>query len=463
MNFRRRPTGYENNHKGKNFFVLKKHFLEIADKGGFRQANLEGAIFQGLPIRGVDFSGSRLQGSNFENAEIIDCNFNEIQSGLSSKDIVKLRIISLVTAFVGSLIAAYSSAFIYHLIYDAVEKNYGRVVILWTSVYAISVFFGIYILFSRGIRTYFGILLIAVVLATFLMAAIPPDDADNLSQLAENLAANSILGMACFIGVFTSIFTQSQATYLSIELEALTNQASRFWGIGFVAFLGALIGAWTSEENYFEVSFFCGMILVFCGHFLGKKARNESSKDGRFVVIRLFPDHLIKEMETRFRGATISDTNFISARIENADFSDCRIEGTLDITGSDAELLNSGNLAGSNIQLLDGAKIVKGDKIQRPPTNELIERTRLFRGLNNLPPSMFEQLVFALFSDQSDLPPQTASRTDRVTALLKLADSPSGCGLEQVREIYQEIITSEKIFAELDNRSDERGTDQEST
>ena len=68
------------------------------------------------------------------------------------------------------------------------------------------------------------------------------------------------------------------------------------------------------------------------------------------------------------------------------------------------------------------------------------ERTQLFKDLEKLVDSDFEQLIFALNPPSSQIPPFTQKQALRVSALLKWAQSNNGPGLEEVKNVLNLVL-----------------------
>jgi hypothetical protein len=69
-----------------------------------------------------------------------------------------------------------------------------------------------------------------------------------------------------------------------------------------------------------------------------------------------------------------------------------------------------------------------------------IERLQLVNQLNALLPSQFNILIFALGPPNGLIPPMPAPQADRSTALLSWAESPTGHGLQAVKEALQYLL-----------------------
>ena len=69
------------------------------------------------------------------------------------------------------------------------------------------------------------------------------------------------------------------------------------------------------------------------------------------------------------------------------------------------------------------------------------KRIRLLRTLNALPPSIFNEVVFALDVSDGVMPGKDAPQGDRASALAEWAGSSVGCGLAKLKRIVDEIVT----------------------
>lgn len=70
------------------------------------------------------------------------------------------------------------------------------------------------------------------------------------------------------------------------------------------------------------------------------------------------------------------------------------------------------------------------------------DRAELVRLINSLPPSQLDFLVFVLKPPIENIPPASASPGSRTIALLQWAESPIGCGLQEVKNQLEAILDS---------------------
>jgi len=75
---------------------------------------------------------------------------------------------------------------------------------------------------------------------------------------------------------------------------------------------------------------------------------------------------------------------------------------------------------------------------QRKPANTAQRRMALFQTLSALPVPTFDAIVFALDVPPMMLPPGGLGQ--RVPALLNWAETPMGCGLDQVEQVMQQMM-----------------------
>lgn len=68
------------------------------------------------------------------------------------------------------------------------------------------------------------------------------------------------------------------------------------------------------------------------------------------------------------------------------------------------------------------------------------DRLQLIHKLNAVVPGQFNMLVFSLKPPDGLIPPMPAPQVDRTTALLAWAESPSGQGLQAVKEVLDYIL-----------------------
>lgn len=427
-------------YRGVNFSKLPDMLAECIQADAFQNADLRDANFQGRKLEYVNFSGAKLQSANFKDTFISSSLFNGIRTGLSRKQKLKFRAFCLLLSLIGGLIVSYSTAFLYLLISDSFFYELGMPAIVCGFVSAGFLLFGIYVAVTKGISVYFGSIFILIVLLGLSIASLLSEQ----DQMVE-LALNSIFGMASVIGGFVGVLAKSQCIYVTLEIGEITSQGANFWWSWPFTILGTTIGVLSADQSASPpVVLFFALILNVAGHTLGKKASNEQKPNQAYLLIRQIPDYALRKVKTSFENASITGkTTFISAKINNADFTGCKIEGTMDITNSDTELINSGELAGSNIDLRDEGEIVKENKIQRPPLN-VTPRTKLFKYLSSFPQSQFEELLFALDVPFGNIPSSSASQSIRVSELLNWARSDAGCGLENLGIVAETIVRNSR-------------------
>ncbi|MBE9140191.1 hypothetical protein IQ254_23830, partial [Nodosilinea sp. LEGE 07088] len=66
-------------------------------------------------------------------------------------------------------------------------------------------------------------------------------------------------------------------------------------------------------------------------------------------------------------------------------------------------------------------------------------RLTLFQTLSALPPPQFEQLRFALDPPAGIVPEGVSAQGNRVSALLSWVEGTTGCGLERLYEVVEQI------------------------
>lgn len=429
-------------YRGKDFSALPHVFLDYADNNEFENADLRGANFQGLKIKGVNFNGSKLQSANFEDAKISDCTFNYVRSGLSELQTAKLSIVCLFLSFLAGLIASYSAAsLIYTILYsfnNRVEK--GIPALVCAGILAAFLLIGICMSILIGIRILFGIFFIGIVLAGVTITSLSGN-----GPIAAELALNSSICMAFVIGGFVSVLVQSQSIYTALGLGSIRSEDPNYFWAGAGAVLGVSAGTLSALQsvNHYVV-FGSGIFLMACGYALGKRGHKEKKNEQefilkrieqKFILVRQIPDHLFRVAQTSFKSSEFERVRFVSAKILNADFTNCEIKGFLDITKSDVELLNSGELAGSDIKLLSGGAIKKGNKVQRPPTEDIVDREKLFDLLVGLPSPQFEKVLFLLKIPPGNVGARDAPQGNRVSDLLNWAESEVEYGIKYVWSI----------------------------
>jgi internalin A len=86
--------------------------------------------------------------------------------------------------------------------------------------------------------------------------------------------------------------------------------------------------------------------------------------------------------------------------------------------------------------LIDDFEAGNPDRSPKPP----IDRRKLLKTLTDLIPAQFNELQFEIDPPAGIVPPPPASQSDRVYALLKWAESPTGCTLEKVQEVLDIIL-----------------------
>lgn len=74
------------------------------------------------------------------------------------------------------------------------------------------------------------------------------------------------------------------------------------------------------------------------------------------------------------------------------------------------------------------------------------KRLHLIQLVNGLPPTQFDELVFALETPQSIIPSKAAPQGERGAALLQWAESPIGPGLVELEQILEDIVAVRKLL-----------------
>ncbi len=69
-----------------------------------------------------------------------------------------------------------------------------------------------------------------------------------------------------------------------------------------------------------------------------------------------------------------------------------------------------------------------------------LDRLKLIKLLNDIPSQQLDMLLFAVDAPNGVVPPLTAPQGDRAVALLRWAQSPTGCGLEVLQQELDNIL-----------------------
>jgi len=78
----------------------------------------------------------------------------------------------------------------------------------------------------------------------------------------------------------------------------------------------------------------------------------------------------------------------------------------------------------------------------KTPKSDTQKRLELFQLLSSLPQPMFDSVVYALNVPPPLMPPAYAPQGQRVPALLNWANSPVGCGLEELEAVINVVVES---------------------
>jgi hypothetical protein len=68
-----------------------------------------------------------------------------------------------------------------------------------------------------------------------------------------------------------------------------------------------------------------------------------------------------------------------------------------------------------------------------------LDRMKLIKLLNDILPQQLDMLLFAVDAPNGVIPPLNAPQGDRVAALLRWAQSPTGCGLAALQQELNNI------------------------
>lgn len=80
------------------------------------------------------------------------------------------------------------------------------------------------------------------------------------------------------------------------------------------------------------------------------------------------------------------------------------------------------------------------DSDEKDSDEEYKERLRLIKMLLALPQPQFEQIVFSLNTPSEILPGSSAPQGERAFSLLVWSEGPTGCGIEELQNVLNEII-----------------------
>lgn len=100
----------------------------------------------------------------------------------------------------------------------------------------------------------------------------------------------------------------------------------------------------------------------------------------------------------------------------------------------------SGNTGQLDSKPLEAATSSAQDAPSPKPLNATQQRLALFQLLSSLPGPTFDAVVYALNVPPPLMPPAIAPQGQRVPALLNWANSPVGCGLEELEAVIETIL-----------------------
>lgn len=69
----------------------------------------------------------------------------------------------------------------------------------------------------------------------------------------------------------------------------------------------------------------------------------------------------------------------------------------------------------------------------------VMERLKLIQTLNGIMPELLDTIILALEPPSGVIPPLSAAQGQRVSALLRWAESPGGCGLSQLQQVLTQV------------------------
>ncbi|MDV3352697.1 pentapeptide repeat-containing protein [Leptothoe sp. ISB3NOV94-8A] len=340
----------------------------------FSYADLRGASFKGITLEQISFSDSLIHGANFQKTRLINVSFDRVKAGFTRFWFFILRLCCIPIGAIAGLICGYSSVFMYGLASVPIEKvneaycgesitdgNIAQVSefnsflgFIFVIIFFISIVIAIY----KGTRAVFAMFIVGITTLSFLLTSLLPDP----------FATTSILGFASVMGGLVGIITQSQVSYLNLELDKqvlknsdlIDRRDRRYLFIRRIltlipsilgAFLGAMLSAGVFAKEKLEgesalisallVTILAIGMLLFGEMFANDAVSSDDDRRRKHPLINQAFDSLIRRLQTSFSKSSLTNVYFRNAVLRKSDFSNVVGSGIINVTGSDREDLSS--------------------------------------------------------------------------------------------------------------------------
>jgi len=314
---------------------------EIKRNNGFKSADLRGIDFRGRDLRNLNFSEALLHGANFMEADITNSDFQEAKTGITSVNSLLIRIGMIPISLMAGIVVSYSSAFLVSTIKIILDTKEYRIEYWNLGIFGLSLLSllaAIVLTFSKGLREYLLLSVLAFIGVNFINAAF----------LSDNNAGFTIINISCILGVFSSILIQTIVTYVFRELYRATyrrnssisiiNIAILFMHASFNA-LGLYLGARQAHQSIdIPIPIIIGFICLSLSYWLGwlgfdierrsqkyenrRRYRNnvKSPSDSPYAVMSRISRAILKPWFTCFVETEIESTNFKKAQLTYGNF-----------------------------------------------------------------------------------------------------------------------------------------------
>ena len=288
--------------------IIRQH---TAGKRDFREVNLRGQSFNRQDLSGANFSNADIRGANFNMANLREANFSYVKAGLQRPCFVSLLILSLLLSVLACLAAYYAGS----MIVITIDK-YGFIANI-----AVLIVFAIFfrVILSQGV----GNVALGTLVVTFAFAALIVLVFEHAS-----LTVAVIQAVALTIAVAGFLLEALAITLLWVVIENTSRAVTiAFLAIMILVSLG-LGATWKGIQgislsgNALFVAVALGLIITALGVYLGLIAAFGNPKQ---EFIRQLAVTIAATGGTSFRGANLTDANFMGARLKSTDFREATI------------------------------------------------------------------------------------------------------------------------------------------
>jgi uncharacterized protein YjbI with pentapeptide repeats len=282
----------------------------------FPNVNLQGRSFRNRDLSNQDFSGADIRGTKFDKAILKNANFIDAKAGLQNHWKIIWIIVSFLLALLSGILSIVASSFATQLLKTENIKELGNFGYLSSFLVLFILLFFCVVIIRRGVAYAVGT--IAVIIAVAIPIAVGFD--------------YIFVGQFAFIPTFAVFLPLSVAMLLiaaGVDAIAL-NLTHKIFGraVTIVMIVTVAAAGVIPLQMQLQPAVWIETVAVIAAGFSNYLGWKATAANGELAWIQRITVAVVAASGTSFRGADLTNANFINATLKNTDFRNANLTRT---------------------------------------------------------------------------------------------------------------------------------------